>query len=71
MSGDWCQAAQSPRGLQWFTTKPLGFSVEPQNRGRRLDGGGAATQGGLTAQVWWSYYPGRRFEKLQRRGHMT
>jgi hypothetical protein len=25
------------RGLQWFTRKPLGYSVEPQNWGRRLD----------------------------------
>jgi hypothetical protein len=25
--------------LQWFTRKPLGYSVEPQNRGRRLDEG--------------------------------
>jgi hypothetical protein len=23
--------------LQWFTRKPLGYSVEPQNQGRRLD----------------------------------
>jgi hypothetical protein len=25
----------SLRGLQWFTRKPLGYSVELQNRGRR------------------------------------
>jgi hypothetical protein len=43
--------APSSRGLQWFTKKPLDFLVEPQNRGRRLDGGGAGTQVGLTAQV--------------------
>jgi hypothetical protein len=30
-------AAPSSRGLQWFTRKPLGYSVEPQNRGQRLD----------------------------------
>jgi preprotein translocase subunit Sss1 len=23
--------------LQWFTRKPLGYSVEPQNQDRRLD----------------------------------
>jgi hypothetical protein len=31
------EATPSLRGLQWFTGKPLGYSVEPQNRGRRLD----------------------------------
>jgi hypothetical protein len=31
MSGDWWEATPSPQGLQWFTTKPLGYSVEPQN----------------------------------------
>jgi hypothetical protein len=31
------EATPSSRGLQWFTRKPLGYSVEPQNRGRRLD----------------------------------
>jgi hypothetical protein len=31
------EATPSSRGLQWFTGKPLGYSVEPQNRGRRLD----------------------------------
>jgi hypothetical protein len=25
------EVAPSPQGLQWFTTKPLGFLVEPQN----------------------------------------
>jgi hypothetical protein len=38
-SDAWRLAAATPRswGLQWFTRKPLGYSVEPQNRGRRLD----------------------------------
>jgi hypothetical protein len=38
-SHEWrlAEATQSSRGLQWFTRKPLGYSVEPQNRGRRLD----------------------------------
>jgi hypothetical protein len=31
------EATPSSRGLEWFTRKPLGYSVEPQNRGRRLD----------------------------------
>jgi hypothetical protein len=31
------EATPSSRGLQWFTRKPLGYSVEPQNPGRRLD----------------------------------
>jgi hypothetical protein len=31
MSGDWREATPSSQGLQWFTTKPLGYSVEPQN----------------------------------------
>jgi hypothetical protein len=38
-SHEWrlAEATLSSRGLQWFTRKPLGYSVEPQNRGRRLD----------------------------------
>jgi hypothetical protein len=38
-SHDWwlAEATSSSRSLQWFTRKPLGYSVEPQNRGRRLD----------------------------------
>jgi hypothetical protein len=38
-SHDWrlAEATPSSRGLQWFTRKPLGYSVEPQNQGRRLD----------------------------------
>jgi hypothetical protein len=31
------EATPISRGLQWLTKKPLGYSVEPQNRGRRLD----------------------------------
>jgi hypothetical protein len=26
------------RGLRWFTTKPSGYLVEPQNQDRRLGG---------------------------------
>jgi hypothetical protein len=33
------EATPSLLALQWFTTKLLGYSVEPQNRGRRLDEG--------------------------------
>jgi hypothetical protein len=38
-SHEWrlADATPSSRGLQWFTRKPLGYSVEPQNRDRRLD----------------------------------
>jgi hypothetical protein len=38
-SHEWrlAEATPSSRGLQWFTKKPLGYLVEPQNRGRRLD----------------------------------
>jgi hypothetical protein len=38
-SHEWrlAEATPSSRGLQWFTRKPLGYSVEPQNRRRRLD----------------------------------
>jgi hypothetical protein len=57
------EATPSSRGLQWFTRKPLSYSVEPQNRGRRLDEevrpprpvqlprmGGQTAWAGLTAQ---------------------
>jgi hypothetical protein len=37
MSGDLREATLSSRNLQWFTTKPLGYSVELEIRGRRLD----------------------------------
>jgi hypothetical protein len=38
-SHEWrlAEATLSSRGLQWFTRKPLGYSVEPRHRGRRLD----------------------------------
>jgi hypothetical protein len=38
-SHEWrlAEATPSSRGLQWFTRKPLGYSVDPQNRGRRLE----------------------------------
>jgi hypothetical protein len=38
-SHEWrlAEATPSSRGLQWFTRKPLGYSVEPPNQGRRLD----------------------------------
>jgi hypothetical protein len=38
-SHEWrlAEATPSSRGLQWFTRKPLGYSVEPKNRARRLD----------------------------------
>jgi hypothetical protein len=38
-SHEWILAEATPSSLclQWFTRKPLGYSVEPQNRGRRLD----------------------------------
>jgi hypothetical protein len=58
-SHEWrlAEATPSSRGLQWFTRKPLGYSVEPQNRGRRR--GGAATQAGSTAQEGQSDRLGR------------
>jgi hypothetical protein len=39
LSHEWrlVEATLSSQGLQWFTRKPLGYSVEPQNRGQRLD----------------------------------
>jgi hypothetical protein len=38
-SREWrlAEATPSSLGLQWFTGKRLGYSVEPQNQGRRLD----------------------------------
>jgi hypothetical protein len=38
-SHEWrlAEATPSSRGLRWFTRKPLGYSVEPQNRDQRLD----------------------------------
>jgi hypothetical protein len=74
MSGDIAEATPSSRGLQWFTRKPLGYSVEPQNQGQRLDeevrpsrpvqpprGRG---EGGLTTLV-------AAAEKLRRGGHTS
>jgi hypothetical protein len=51
-SHEWrlAQATPNSRGLQWFSRKPLGYSVEPQNRGRRLDEEVWPTQAGSTAQ---------------------
>jgi hypothetical protein len=51
-SHEWrlAEAIPSSRGLQWFTRKLLGYSVEPQNRGRRLDEEVWPTQAGSTAQ---------------------
>jgi hypothetical protein len=51
-SHEWrlAEATSSSRGLQWFTRKPLGYSVEPQNRGRRLDEEVRPPQAGLTAR---------------------
>jgi hypothetical protein len=73
-SRDYVGAESTPSswGLQWFTRKPLGYSVEPQNRGRRLDeevrpprpGGLTAQGGGLTAQV-------AATEKLRSGGHAS
>jgi hypothetical protein len=37
MSCDWWRLHQVCGVLQWFTRKPLGYSVEPQNRGRKID----------------------------------
>jgi hypothetical protein len=60
-SHEWrlAEATPSSRGLQWFTRKPLGYSVEPQNRGRRLDEEVWPTQAGSTAQEGWSDRLGR------------
>jgi hypothetical protein len=38
MSGIGVEAAPSRRGLRWFTTKPSGFLVEPQNQDQSLGG---------------------------------
>jgi hypothetical protein len=40
-SHEWrlAEATPSSQGLQWFTRNPLGYSVEPQNRRRRLHEG--------------------------------
>jgi hypothetical protein len=82
-SHEWrlAKATPSSRGLQWFTRKPLGYSVEPQNRGRRLDEevrpprpvqppwrGGQTAWASLIAQGGRSDRPGRcRREASKRR----
>jgi hypothetical protein len=73
-SHEWrlAEATPSPRGLQWFTRKPLGYSIEPRNRGRRLDEEvwpprpvqppmrvGQIARAGLTAHAGRSDRPGR------------
>jgi hypothetical protein len=69
----------SSRGLQWFTRKPLGYSVEPQNRGRRLDKEvrpprpvqpprrGGQTAWGRSDCPGWSNRPGGRSDRPGRR----
>jgi hypothetical protein len=70
-SHEWRLAEDTPSswGLQWFTRKPLGYLVEPQNRGRRLDEEvwpprpvQPPRRGGLTAWVTAA-------EKLRSGGH--
>jgi hypothetical protein len=80
MSGDWWEATSSLWGLQWFTTKPLGYSVEPPNRGRRLDEevrpprpdqlprrGDLTTWANLTTQGGWSNHPSRSYREASKR----
>jgi hypothetical protein len=79
-SHEWRLAKATPgsRGLQWFTRKPLGYSLEPQNRGRRLDEEvrpprpvQPLRRGGQTAWAGWSDRPGRwRREASKRRTHV-
>ena len=81
-SHEWglAEATPSSRGLQWFTRKPLGYSVEPQNQGRRLDEGvrpprpvqpprrgGQTAWAGLTAQGGRPDRPGRSHRKALKR----
>jgi hypothetical protein len=40
------EATMSSRGFQWFTRKPLGSLVEPQNQDRRTEERGAAASDG-------------------------
>jgi hypothetical protein len=83
-SHEWllAEATPSSRGLQWFTRKPLGYSVEPQNRGRRLDEdvrpprpvqpprrGGQTAWAGLTAQGGGLTALVAAVEKLRSGGH--
>jgi hypothetical protein len=78
------EATPSSWSLQWFFRKPLDYTVEPQNRGRRHDEevrppktvepprrGGQTTRAGLTAQGGRSDRPGRsRQEASQKRTHV-
>jgi hypothetical protein len=81
-SHEWRLAEGTPssRGLQWFTIKPLGYSIEPQNRGQRLDEevrpprpvqpprrGGQTPWAGLTTQGGRSDRPGRCRRKASKR----
>jgi hypothetical protein len=76
------EATPSSRGLQWFTRKSLGYSVEPQNRGRILDEegrtprpvqpprrGGLTAWAGLTAQGGGLTARVAAAEKLRSGGH--
>jgi hypothetical protein len=49
-SHEWrlAEATPSSRGLQWFTRKPLGYSVEPQNQDREPKTEMQQLQTGLT-----------------------
>jgi hypothetical protein len=85
-SHEWrlAEATPSSWGLQWFTIKPLGYSVEPQNQGRRLDEevwpprpveppsrGGQIAWAGLTTPRGRSDRPGRsRREASKWRTHI-
>jgi hypothetical protein len=57
------EATPSSRGLQWFTRKPLGYSVEPQNRGRRLDEEGRSDRLGRSDCPGLSNRPGGRSDR--------
>jgi hypothetical protein len=78
------EATPSLRGLQWFTRKPLGYSVEPQNRGRRLNEevrpprqvqlprrGGQTAWAGITAQGGGLTARVAVAEKLRSGGHAS
>jgi hypothetical protein len=85
-SDEWrlAEATPSSRGLQWFTRKPLGYSVEPQNRGRRFDAevrpprpvqpprrGGQTAWTGITAQGGSLTALVAAAEKLRSGGHAS
>jgi hypothetical protein len=81
LSHEWrlAEATPSSRGLQWCTRKPLGYSVEPQNRDRRLDEGvrpprpvqppmrGGQTAWGRSDLPGRSNHPGGRSDRPGRR----